>query len=52
MLRVNRKTLYDALKQGEVPGVVRLGRSIRINRDALLAWRWGNGRPALEESKR
>jgi hypothetical protein len=33
---VNRKTLYDAVRAGEVPGVVRVGRSIRIG-EALLA---------------
>ncbi len=47
LLRVNRKTLYDAVRAGEVPGVVRLGRSIRIGRDALLRWMEGNGSPAL-----
>lgn len=49
LLRVNRKTLYDAVRAGEVPGVVRLGRSIRIGRDALLRWMEGNGSPALGE---
>jgi len=40
LLRVNRKTLYEAVRAGEVPGVVRVGRSIRIGREALFAgWR-------------
>ena len=30
LLRVNWKTLYDAVRDGRVPGVVRMGRSIRI----------------------
>jgi excisionase family DNA binding protein len=47
LLRVNRKTLYDAVKLGRVPGVVRLGRSIRLGRAALLEWLQGNGGPAL-----
>ncbi len=47
LLRVNRKTLYEAIRAGEVPGVVRVGRSIRIGRDALLRWMEGNGSPAL-----
>jgi len=46
-LRLNRKTLYDAVRAGELPGVVRVGRSIRIGRDALLGWLQGNGGPAL-----
>jgi excisionase family DNA binding protein len=51
LLRVNRKTLYDAVRAGEVPGVVRLGRSIRIGRDALLRWMEGNGGPALGDDR-
>lgn len=43
-LRVNRKTLYEAIQHNEVPGVVRLGRVIRIGRSALFAWvRSGTG---------
>jgi excisionase family DNA binding protein len=51
LLRVNRKTLYEAIRAGEVPGVVRLGRSIRIGRDALLRWMEGNGSPALGDGR-
>ena len=51
LLRVNRKTLYDAVRAGEVPGVVRVGRSIRIGRDALLGWLQGNGSPALGDPR-
>ena len=50
-LRLNRKTLYDAVRAGELPGVVRVGRSIRIGRDALLGWLQGNGGPALGEDR-
>ena len=38
LLRVNRNTLYDAIKRGEVPGVQRVGRSIRICRVTVLRW--------------
>jgi excisionase family DNA binding protein len=51
LLRVNRKTLYEAVRAGEVPSVVRLGRSIRIGRDALLRWMEGNGSPALGDNR-
>lgn len=50
-LRLNRKTLYDAVRAGELPGVVRVGRSIRIGRDALLDWLQGNGGPALGDDR-
>ncbi|RKH00221.1 helix-turn-helix domain-containing protein [Corallococcus carmarthensis] len=49
LLRVNRKTLYESIRLGQVPGVFHLRRSIRIHRDALLAWRPGNSGPALGE---
>ena len=51
LLRVNRKTLYDAVRNGRIPGVIRMGRSIRIGRDALLGWLRGNGGPALGDDR-
>lgn len=38
MLRVNRKTAYAAIARGDVPGVRRVGRAIRISRAAVLDW--------------
>ena len=38
LLRVNHKTLRDAIHRNEVPGVIRLGRVIRLSRTALLEW--------------
>ncbi|MDY7229828.1 helix-turn-helix domain-containing protein [Hyalangium rubrum] len=49
LLRVNRKTFYEAVRLGKVPGVIRVGRTIRISREALLGWIRGNGGPALGE---
>jgi len=37
LLRVNRKTVYDALSRGEIPGARRIGGRYRILRDAVLA---------------
>lgn len=42
LVRVNRKTFYIAVQEGKVPGVVRIGRSIRISRQALLEWLSGS----------
>jgi excisionase family DNA binding protein len=33
--RIGRKQAYEAVGRGEVPGVIRIGRSIRVSRDAL-----------------
>ncbi len=38
LLRVERKTAYAAVMRGEVPGVRRLGRCIRISREAVVRW--------------
>ena len=44
LLRVNRKTLYAAIAQGAIPGVVRVGNTIRVARDPVLLWLSGEGR--------
>ena len=36
--RINRKTLYEAIRLAQVPGVVRFGKSIRLGREALKRW--------------
>lgn len=46
MLRVNRKTLYEAIRLNEIPGVVRIGKAIRIGRMALHTWIAREGKPA------
>jgi len=38
VLNVNRKTVYVAIQKREIPGVRRLGKSLRISTEALLAW--------------
>lgn len=42
-LRLDRKTLYEAIDRGDIPGVRRVGRCIRIHRDTFLAWVRGGG---------
>ncbi|WP_338041930.1 helix-turn-helix domain-containing protein [Myxococcus eversor] len=51
LLRVNRKTLYEAIRLGQVPGVARIGKALRIRRDALVTWPTGNSGPALGEKR-
>jgi len=38
LLRVDTKTVYAAIQEGTIPGVKRLGRTIRIYRPAVLEW--------------
>ena len=37
-LRVDRKTVYELIASGALPGVRRCGRSVRIHRDTVLRW--------------
>jgi excisionase family DNA binding protein len=50
LLRVNRKTLYQAIRDREVPAG-RIGATIRLSRKALLLWLQGNGGPALGDDR-
>ncbi|MFO0737576.1 MAG: helix-turn-helix domain-containing protein [Labilithrix sp.] len=38
LLRVNRKTVYAAFRQGEIPGGRRIGGTIRFSRERVLRW--------------
>ncbi len=38
LLRIARASAYRAVRAGEVPGVVRVGKTLRINRDTVLRW--------------
>lgn len=51
-LRVNIKTVYDAIARGELPGARRVGRKIRMSRSALVAWlAQGQGRVSRSTEK-
>jgi excisionase family DNA binding protein len=51
LLRVNRKTVYEALSRGEIPGARRLGASYRILRGAVLEW-LASGQDRVARSRR
>jgi excisionase family DNA binding protein len=35
---ISRQKMYMLMRAGDVPGVVRIGRCIRIHRGALMRW--------------
>jgi excisionase family DNA binding protein len=37
-LGVSRSRIYELIARGQVPGVVRIGRSVRVSREALILW--------------
>jgi excisionase family DNA binding protein len=51
LLRVNRKTVYEALSRGEIPGARRIGASYRILRGAVLEW-LSSGQDRVARSRR
>lgn len=42
---IGRNQFYAAVKAGAIPGVLRIGRSIRISRKKFLEWLDGDGEP-------
>lgn len=38
LLRLNHNTVYQGLQSGDIPGVMRVGRCVRVARDPLIAW--------------
>lgn len=38
LLRLDHKTVYAMVNRGEIPGVRRFGRTLRIHRDTVLQW--------------
>ncbi len=51
LLRVNRKTVYVAFKQGVIPGGRRIGGTIRFSRERVLEW-LANGQECAPRSPR
>ncbi len=41
ILRLNVKTVYESIANGEIPGCKRIGRNIRISRRTVLDWLHG-----------
>jgi excisionase family DNA binding protein len=51
LLRVNRKTVYDAIGRGEIPGARRVGGTYRILREAVINW-FTSGQGRVSRSRR
>ncbi len=38
LIRTTPKAIYSMIERGQLPGVVRLGRRVRVRQDDLLDW--------------
>lgn len=52
LLRVNRNTVYEAIKRNQVPGVTKWGRCVRICRATVVEWMRGKGLGAQNRRSR
>ena len=48
LLRTSSKAVYAMVERGQLPGVVRLGRRVLVQRDDLLHWLRHKSAPSLE----
>lgn len=51
LLRLRARSVYQAIGRGDIPGVRRIGRQIRIDRDVVLKW-LANGQGRVSRSSR
>lgn len=52
LLRINRGRAYSMANDGTLPGVIRLGRTIRVDRVRLIAGLRGNQHDPMSEVAR
>lgn len=51
LLGLNRKTVYNLITLGQIPGVRRMGRRIVVHRETVLSW-LRNGQGSVPRSRR
>ncbi len=52
LLRTSRKATYSMVARGQLPGVIRIGRRVLIQRDELLDWLDERRAPSPEGDRR
>ena len=48
LLRTSKAAVYSMVERGQLPGVVRIGRRVLIDGDALVDWLRQKSTPSLE----
>jgi excisionase family DNA binding protein len=52
LLRTTRKAVYSMVERGQLPGVVRIGRRVLFQQQALVDWLGQKTSPSLEGGQR
>ena len=52
VLRLTRKGVYTMIERGQLPGVIRMGRRVRIDTRVLLHWLDRKCAPSPKENRR
>jgi excisionase family DNA binding protein len=50
-LRIGRRAAYEAIARGEIPGAVKIGRTIRVSSFMLGQWLHGTGHNGTEDDE-
>jgi len=50
-LRIGRRAAYEAIARGDIPGAVKIGRTIRVSSFTLDQWLHGTGHNGTENEK-
>ena len=48
LLRTSPKAIYTMIERGQLPGVVKIGRRVRVKHDSLLDWIGQKSAPSPE----
>jgi excisionase family DNA binding protein len=49
LLRTSKKAIYAMVERRQLPGIVRIGRRVLVEEDALLDWLRQKSTPSLEK---
>lgn len=51
LLRIGRRAAYEAIARGDIPGAVKIGRTIRVSSFTLDQWLHGTGHNGTKDDE-
>jgi len=52
LLRLSKNTVYEGLRSGAIPGMLKVGRAVRVSGPVLTRWLQEGGSPSRKRSGR